>query len=201
MLTLLDEEPQQYRNAITLLLFTGMRRGELLGLEWTDFNEEYGLLKIDKTIQYLPDRGIFEDDTKNETSDRVIKLSKSAIRALKAQRKWQLEQQLKLSNCWNPSGKIFTSPTGAIIHPDTLTGWFHDFIERSDLPPIHLHSLRHTHATLQIANGVSVTTVAGILGHSNANTTTKVYAHAIQSAAAASAEMMDNLLNPVRKQA
>ena len=64
-----------------------------------------------------------------------------------------------------------------------------------------VHSLRHTNATLQIANGVAVTTVAGTLGHSTANTTTKVYAHAIQSAAAASAEMMDNLLNPAKKQA
>ena len=64
-----------------------------------------------------------------------------------------------------------------------------------------IHSLRHANATLQIANGVSVTTVAGNLGHSNANTTTKVYAHAIQSAAAASAEILDNLLNPIKKQA
>ena len=61
-------------------------------------------------------------------------------------------------------------------------------------------ALRHTNATLQIANGVAITTVAGTLGHSTANTTTKVYAHAIQSAAAASAEMMDNLLNPIKKQ-
>ncbi len=60
--------------------------------------------------------------------------------------------------------------------------------------------MRHTNATLQIVNGVAVTTVAGTLGHSTANTTTRVYSHAIQSTAA-SAEMMDNLLNPVKKQA
>ena len=82
------------------------------------------------------------------------------------------------------------------MHPDTLTSWFGSFIKTTDLPPIHIHSLRHTNATLQIANGV-----AGTLGHSTANTTIKVYAHAIQSAAAASAEMMDNLLNPAKKQA
>ena len=70
-----------------------------------------------------------------------------------------------------------------------------DFIQTTDLHKIYVHSLRHTNATLQIANGVSVTTVAGNLGHCNANTTTKVYAHAIQSAAAASAEMMDDLLS------
>ena len=64
-----------------------------------------------------------------------------------------------------------------------------------------IHSLRHTNATLLIANGVSLTTVAGNLGHSNSSTTTQVYAHAIQSAAAASAEMLNNLLTPVRKNA
>ncbi|MDM8125285.1 tyrosine-type recombinase/integrase [Mediterraneibacter glycyrrhizinilyticus] len=59
------------------------------------------------------------------------------------------------------------------------------------------HSLRHTNATLQIANGVPLTTVAGNLGHADSATTTKIYAHAIQSAAAASAQMMDDLLNPM----
>ena len=102
---------------------------------------------------------------------------------------------------WNESCQVFVTQNGTPMHPDTLTSWFGGFIKTTDLPQIHIHSLRHTNATLQIANGVSVTTVAGNLGHSNANTTTKVYAHAIQSAAAASAEMMDNLLNPVRKQA
>lgn len=74
-------------------------------------------------------------------------------------------------------------------------------MKTTDLPEIHIHSLRHTNATLLIANGVSLTTVAGNLGHSNSNTTTQVYAHTIQSAAAASAKMLDNLLQPVRKNA
>lgn len=199
MLQLLEDEPPQYRNAITLLLYSGMRRGELLGLEWSDFDEEYGIIVINKTIQYLPKKGIFEGTPKNESSNRVIKLSTSAIHALKMQKKWQLEQQFKLGTAWNPSGKIFTTATGAIIHPDTLTGWFHNFIERSDLPNIHLHNLRHTNATLQIANGSAVTTVAGYLGHANANTTTKIYAHAIQEAQAKSAELLEDILHPKKE--
>lgn len=198
LLSLLENEPQQYRNAVTLLLFTGMRRGELLGLEWSDFDKKNGLLNISKTMQYLPDRGVFQDDTKNESSNRVIKLSKSAVNALNAQHRWQLEQQLKVGSYWKRSNKIFTSPCGDPIHPDTLSGWFHDFVARSDLPPNHLHSLRHTNATLQIANGSSVTTVAGYLGHANASTTTKVYAHAIQSAQAAAAELLEDILNPCK---
>lgn len=201
LLSLLENEPQQYRNAVTLLLFTGMRRGELLGLEWSDYDKENRLLNISKTMQYLPDRGVFQDDTKNESSNRVIKLSQTAANALNAQRIWQLEQQLKTGSYWKQSNKIFTNPCGDPIHPDTLSGWFHDFIARTDLPPIHLHSLRHTNATLQIANGSSVTTVAGYLGHANAGTTTKVYAHAIQSAQAAAAELLEDILTPSKQKA
>ncbi len=123
LLELLEKAPDQYRNAVTVLLFTGMRRGELLGLEWSDYNKGNGLLNISKTIQYLPDRGVFQDDTKNESSNRVIKLSKSAVNALNAQYKWQLEQRLKVGAYWKGSSKIFTSPCGEPIHPDTLSGW------------------------------------------------------------------------------
>lgn len=200
MLKLLEHEPEQYQNAITLLLFTGMRRGELLGLEWSDYDRENGLLSINKTVQYLPDRGIYEDDTKNDSSCRVIKLSVSAEAALQAQFKWQTAQRLKVGSMWEGTRKIFSTATGGQIHPDTLTGWFRDFVDRSDLPPIHLHSLRHTNATLQIANGSAVTTVAGYLGHANANTTTKVYAHAIQAAQAAAAERIEDILNPSKVQ-
>lgn len=82
------------------------------------------------------------------------------------------------------------------MHPDTLTGWFHDFISRSGLPQISIHSLRHTNATLQIAGGVPLTTVANRLGHANASTTTKIYAHAIKSADEAAAEILKNILSP-----
>ena len=67
-------------------------------------------------------------------------------------------------------------------------------VDYTEFSGLSLHSLRHTNATLNIANGVSVTTVAGQLGHANANTTTKIYAHAIKSAQAAAADMMDDLL-------
>ena len=200
MLELLEHEPEQYQNAVTLLLFTGMRRGELLGLEWSDYDREHGLLSINKTVQYLPDRGVYEDDTKNSTSCRVIKLSHTAEAALQAQFKWQTAQRLKVGSLWEGTNKIFSTATGGQIHPDTLTGWFRSFIDRSGLPPIHLHSLRHTNATLQIANGSAVTTVAGYLGHANANTTTKVYAHAIQAAQAAAAERIEDVLNPGKVQ-
>lgn len=195
LLDLLKAAPTHYRCAIEVLLFTGMRRGELLGLEWSDIDFDRQLIQIQRSSLYLKERGIFEDETKNYSSNRVIKAPLSAINALCSMKAWQAQQKLSLGSQWKDSRKIFTSLDGSPMHPDTLSGWFRDFIAETDLPSIHLHSLRHTNATLNIANGVAVTTVAGQLGHANASTTTKIYAHAIMAAQAAAADMMDNLLS------
>ncbi len=201
LLELLEEQPIYYRTAVTVLLFTGMRRGELMGLVWSDIDFDNNTITIHRSLQYLPDMGVFTSDTKTKSSRRVIKAPATAIQSLKVYRAWQKKTFLSIGQSWEESGRVFVTQNGTPMHPDTLTSWFGSFIKTTDLPQIHIHSLRHTNATLQIANGVAATTVAGTLGHSTANTTTKVYAHAIQSAAAASAEMMDNLLNPMKKQA
>ncbi len=201
LLELMQTQPIYYKTAVEVLLFTGMRRGELMGLEWADIDFDNQTITIQRSLQYLPEVGVFKDETKTKSSHRVIKVPSSALTSLRQYRTWQRLTFFKNGIPWDESGQIFVTQNGTPMHPDTLTSWFRDFIKTTDLPQIHVHSLRHTNATLQIANGVSVTTVAGNLGHSNANTTTKVYAHAIQSAAAASAEMMDSLLNPIKKQA
>lgn len=201
LLELLEDQPIYYRTAVTVLLFTGMRRGELLGLRWSDIDFDNNVITIERSLQYLPEKGVYESDTKTKSSRRAIKAPTTAMDSLKEYRTWQRKTFLSIGQPWEESGQVFVTQNGSPMHPDTLTSWFGSFIKTTDLPQIHIHSLRHTNATLQIANGVAVTTVAGTLGHSTANTTTKVYAHAIQSAAAASAEMMDNLLNPVKKQA
>ena len=197
LLELLAEEPMPYRTAITVLLFTGMRRGELLGLKWPDIRFDSSTISIERTLLYLPDKGLFEDETKTTGSRRVIKVPQSAMLALQAYQAWQTRQRMQLGSAWGDNALSQSTLEGQTMRPDTLTNWFHSFIQRTDLPPIHLHSLRHTNATLQIANGVPLTTVAGNLGHADSATTTKIYAHAIQSAAAASAQMMDDLLNPM----
>ncbi|WP_164997227.1 tyrosine-type recombinase/integrase [Clostridium minihomine] len=94
------------------------------------------------------------------------------------------------------SNRIFTAENGSAINPDVVSDWFRKFIKTTDLPPISIHSLRHTNATLQIAGGVPITTVAERLGHANETTTGKIYAHAIKSANEAAADTLQDLLNP-----
>ena len=198
LLDLLETENTAYKTMIRLLLFTGLRRGELLGLKWDDVNFDVCTLQVCRSSLYLPDKGIFEDETKNATSNRIIKLSQTAINDLKSYKVWQLEQQLIMGDRWANNDRIFTTEDGYPLHPDTLSRWFAKFIKaHSDkLPPVTIHSLRHTNATLQIAGGVPLTTVAKRLGHADTVTTSKIYAHAIKSADEAAAETLENLLAP-----
>lgn len=195
LLELLEKQPIYYRTAVIVLLFTGMRRGELMGLVWNDIDFVNHTIAIQRSLQYLPGAGVFVSETKTKSSRRVIKVPTTAILALNEYRIWQEKHFPDTAPLSGSLRQIFVTQKGNPMHPDTLTGWFGNFIKSTDLPRVHIHSLRHTNATLQIANGVAITTVAKTLGHSHSGTTSRVYAHAIQSAAAAAAEMMDDLLN------
>lgn len=199
LLNCLQAEPLQYRAMITLLLYSGMRRGELCGLEWSDIDFKNSIIDISRTSLYLADRGIFDDETKTETSKRVIKIPSVAMNLLKEHRLQQTKELFKLGDMWVKSNKVFTQWNGKPIHPDTLTGWFAKFVKKNNLPPIHLHSLRHTNATLLIASGADLRTVSKRLGHSNMTTTSNIYTHAIQSADERAAELLGDILQPIKR--
>ncbi|PKM84570.1 MAG: site-specific integrase [Firmicutes bacterium HGW-Firmicutes-11] len=199
LLSALIDEPVQYRVIVPLLLNTGMRRGELCGLEWPDIDFDNNLLHIRRTSLYLPDRGVFEDETKNSSSNRSIKVPSATMEMLRSYRAWQNERRLELGDQWIQSKRLFTKWNGEPIHPDTISAWFYHFVIRKGLPDISLHSLRHTNATLQIAAGIPLKTVSNRLGHAQASTTGNIYAHAIKSADAAAAEVLEDILNPYSK--
>lgn len=201
LLDLLENEDMIFKMAIRTLLFTGLRRGELLGLEWSDINFKTGTMQIMRNLLYLPEKGIYTDTTKTATSKRFIKLSNTVLEDLRKYKVWQLERRFEIGDKWENANRVFTNPMGKPLNPDVLTGQFREFMKKhSELPYITLHSLRHTNATLQVAGGVPVTTIAKRLGHSNSSTTMKIYAHAIESADAAAAETLDNLLSPLKSQ-
>ena len=201
LLELLEKEDMQHKTMIKLLMYTGMRRAELCGLEWSDINFDKSIIAIRRDSlyipknQYLDKHGIITDTTKNESSSRVIKASKSAMTMLKDYKVWQIQHRLQMGDRWKETDRLFTTAFGEPIHPDTIGGWFSDFVKRNDLPHITIHSLRHTNATLMINSGVPLTTIAARLGHANTNTTTKIYVHAIQSADALAAEQLDEILS------
>ncbi len=96
--------------------------------------------------------------------------------------------------------RLFVQQDGAPINPDTMNFWLDRFTRRHNLPRVTPHGLRHTFATLQIAAGVDIRTLQARTGHAQASTLTDIYTHAIKSAEAAAAEVLDNILSP-KKQA
>lgn len=199
LISALKSEPLRYKTMIMLLLYSGMRRSELCGLEWNDIDFENNLISISKASLYLPDRGIYDDTTKNKSSERVIRIPKDMIELLKKHRTAQFQDRLKYGEQWHESNKVFTGLDGRPLHPDTVTGWFRKFVRKNKLPDICVHSLRHTNATLLIASGTDIKTVANRLGHSTPATTGNIYAHAIKSADEAAADNLNNILNPRKK--
>lgn len=198
LLDALEDEPIQYKTMIKLLLYTGLRKGELMGLEWQDIDFDKGTMQIVRSSQYIPGTGIITKEPKNQKSKRVMRISDSVIAMLKEYRIWQIEQRLMLGDRWTDCGRLFTTQEGSPMHPDTLPRWFDKFLKRRELPHITLHGLRHTCASLMIASRVDIRTVSKRLGHAQVSTTGNIYAHQIQSADAAAADAIELTLNRKR---
>lgn len=214
ILELIQNEPIKYKTMITLAIYGGMRMGELAALEWSDIDFDNNLLRINKSLQHLSDKGIFVKSTKNETSDRIISIPGTVINLLREYKVWQNGEKATLGDLWNDDyNNIFTSHNGSYIFPSTISKWFLDFIRKHNnsimnnnaipeedkpkylLDRINFHGLRHTSATILINQGVDVPTVSKRLGHARTSTTTDIYAHSLKKADTEAAEKLENLFN------
>ena len=195
MLKALNDEPVTYRMMIMLLIYTGMRRGELFGLEWKDIDFENGYLSIVRTSQYIGNKTLITKEPKTKSSHRMMKLSNDIIKMLKAYYAWQIERRFQAGRDWVETDRLFTQWNGEPMYPDSLTKWFNGFLKRHNLRHVTLHSLRHTNATLMIAEGTDIRTVSSRLGHSNTSTTLNIYTHALKSKDEQAAEVLNDILS------
>ena len=163
-------------------LATGLRRGELLGLKWSDIDLEHGSLRVQRQIARI-DGEIVEAPLKTKNAYRTLPLSADAIDVLKTQEK----------KCGN-SQYVFPSPTGGPISPDSVLHMLHRVLKRAGLPKVRFHDLRHTFATLALQNGVDIKTVSGMLGHFSAGFTLDTYAHVTTAAQKEAANTMGGVL-------
>ncbi len=182
LMELLRKEPVKYRAFFFLLIYSGCRRGELLGLEWRDVDFANCLISIRRTSCYTPDRGTYTDTTKTEQSKRTLKLPQEVMDILCELREFQLRQADIFGDKWVESGRLFTKETGEPQHPNTSYHWLEKFCARNGLPFYGLHSFRHLFASLLVGNGVDIVTVSGVLGHSAVSTTSNIYCHMLEDA-------------------
>lgn len=199
LLELLQGEPIKWRAVISFDLMSGLRRGELLGLRWDDVDLDRQQLYVRQTWNYTSTKGCFADTPKNRSSERPLRISRTAILILLEYKKWQDQQRLLMGDAWlDQDNRIFTRDDGQPMFPDSITQWFHKFVQRNDLPDVHIHSLRHTYASLMIAEGTPLVVVSHNLGHAQVSTTSNIYSHVIASAEAQADEVFDRYADSVQ---
>jgi integrase len=160
------------------IAMTGMRRGEAIGLRWSDVDLENGRLSVRRAL--VPtNREVVVSEPKTVKGRRVIAVDPGTVEVLKGQAARQLEEQNEWDELWIESGLVFTAKNGAALDPESVTRYFRRAVKVSLLPSIRLHDLRHTHATLALQAGIHPKVVSERLGHATVSITLDTYSHAI----------------------
>lgn len=206
-----EREPIEVKVFVFIAVATGARRGELLGLQWSDVNFTFNQIEIHQAVYYRPASGIYIDTPKNKTSHRFIRLPGEIMELLK---EYKAEWDNFRAECgtafpqsvsiMDGSGKqrdfvadflFFQSKNIGYPHaPDTANKWLKVICDKNGLEHINPHSLRHSAASALIFGGVDPASVAKYLGHTSPQTTEKVYAHALEESRARNSSIIGDFM-------
>jgi integrase len=201
---LTPEEAQKLLSAIAdnrlasvfiLALATGLRRGEILGLRWSDVDLAGRVLFVRRALQRVEGRLQFVP-TKTHRSARPIPLSRLAVQALEQQRVRQAKERLKAGELWQDKDLVFASTIGTPMEPRNVNRVFDELRKATGLEWLRLHDLRHAFATFLLDQGEELRTVMELLGHSTIRLTADTYGHVLSARARAAAESIDRLFGP-----
>lgn len=194
ILTYLDQEPLIFRAFFTLELNTGLRRGEMLGLEWKDVDWDNGIISVRRTSNYTPSKGLYTDTTKTPKSQRSLKLPDLVMDLLQELKAQQEHDRDEIGTKWVETDRVFTKWNGEPMFVSQPYGWFKRFCKRHDMRFCDIHSMRHFFASILINEGVDAATVSALLGHADITTTMSLYCHAFLQAQARAIEVVGNTL-------
>jgi integrase len=187
----------------TVALTLGMRRGEVLGLRWSDIDMDGRAIRVNQSMQRLStgssDKGkkseLQATETKTDGSRRTIALPDSVVRALRAHRARQAQDRLVAGMSWKDQDLVFTNRTGRPIEPILLHRDYKALLKKAELPvTLRFHDLRHSAASLLLAQGVHPRAIMELLGHSSIAVTMNVYGHVMPAMMRDAADKMDELL-------
>jgi integrase len=175
---------------LALLATTGMRRGELLGLRWVNVDLDAGRVAIRRTMVMVAGKPQ-ESEPKTAKGRRPVPVAAEVIQALREWKAYQAAERLE----WGPGytdsgGLVVTTEDGRPLHPETLSAAFVRHAKAAGLPPIRLHDLRHTAASILLAQGVHPKVVSEMLGHATVGLTRDTYSHVIPSLADKAADVI-----------
>ena len=192
---LLETAPVKYRAFFMLAIYSGYRRGEMLGLEWKDIDWENGVINVRRTSNYTKLHGMFTDTTKTKKSQRSTKYPAVVINLLRELKDEQDKQRELLGDKWVESDRLFVADDGAPLFVNNPYKWLQKFCKDNGLRFCDIHSYRHFHASALIFAGVDPVTVSADLGHSAVSTTTSVYCHLFQEAQARTSSVISKVLD------
>ena len=194
----LNKEPLKWRAMVLFMIDSGCRRGEVAGLKWENIDLKTGKTIISQNAQYTKEKGVYITTPKSHKSREII-INKPVLQVLK---EWKRQQTLLfMGQGKTAGGYCFTQNEGEILNPNTITGYIRNFGKRYNLPGMKPHALRHTMATISIANGADVVSVSKKLGHCNPSVTLNIYSHANEEAQRRATEILAEALYTNTKQA
>lgn len=174
IISCLDQESLMWKALVMFMIDSGCRRGEVVGLMWDAVNLKTGEVKIFRNAQYTAGKGTYITTTKNR-KNRVLYLNPAVISVMK---EWKLAQmKYMLAQGYPMEGFCFTRENGKVLNPQAPTSYLARFGKKYGVENLHPHALRHTMATISIANGADIVSVSEKLGHSETSVTLDVYSH------------------------
>ncbi|MGD0946780.1 MAG: site-specific integrase [Candidatus Binatia bacterium] len=183
-----DQNEALYSVAMAL----GLRKGEALGLRWQDVDLESATLSVRHQLQNR--RGKRLTEPKSDRSRRTLPLPEFAVKALRSHRARQLEARLLAGSRWQETGHVFTTSIGTPMDASRVSKQFRRALAKAGLPHKRFHDLRHTAASLLLAQGVHPRVVMEILGHSQISVTMNTYSHVMPTLLRDAADKMDAIL-------
>ena len=174
---LLADCPLDFRCMLHLMMTTGIRRGECIGLKWSDLDEKASTITICRNVTYTPESGTIVSTPKTSNSTRTIPIMPSTLQLLQ-----NLKEQTRSEHADSLLRGAFIFPSENSLYeprnPDAVTRRVKRFMKRSNLPDLSPHDLRHSCATLLLSQGADIKSVQEILGHADASTTLNFYVKA-----------------------
>lgn len=178
---------------VMIAIYTGARRGEVLGLSWENVNLEKGYIRIIDNL-CATKNGLVIKETKNNTSNRTIAISDTLIKILKMHKIKQMENKLRLGCFYHDNNMVCCYEDGRMYNPKRFSAKFHELLEKNNLPIIRFHDLRHSHASLLVKLGVQPKEISQRLGHSNIGITMDLYSHLYEETDREVANIFDKLI-------
>lgn len=190
-----EAQNRKFYEPIYFAINTGMRRGEILGLRWSDVDFESRLVSVRQTVQRVNDQGIiFKQTAKTDGSRRTIAISATVDETLQKFKRRQTKNKLLHGPFYQDHDLVFSNENGTPLDPDGLSRGFRRIVKSLDIPEVRFHDLRHSHATLLMQQGEHPKVISERLGHSSITITMDLYSHVMPNMQKEAAQKLDDFL-------